>query len=98
MYDIPLIFAVTLKTTKPCPPLLALPDVSVEKLLAWPTSLAAHTRGDRLAAVERSRRLCYSLVDRLLKLEEPEVPEGYFGPRYAFRGAREAVYAATFFY
>ena len=37
-------------------------------------------------------------MTNLPKLTEPEVPDGYFGPRYDFRGPAEAIYAACFLY
>lgn len=48
--------------------------------------------------VEAIMRLLYTFVEDLPQLGEPEVPDGYFGPAYDFRGKQEAVYAATYLY
>ena len=48
--------------------------------------------------LERIRRVLYTYTDELPRLEAPEIPEGYVGPQYDFRGPDEAPLAATFLY
>jgi hypothetical protein len=43
-------------------------------------------------------RALYTFVDDLPVLDRPEIPEGYFGPDYDFRGHPNAVYAACYLY
>ena len=47
---------------------------------------------------EKIQHLLYTSLDELPDLIIPEIPEGYFGPRYDFRGTREAIYTATYLY
>ena len=98
MHDYPLVSAVTLEVADYCPALPSLPDLSTEKLPARPATVSSADRQDWQEGAGKIKHLFYSFVDETPALETPEVPAGYFGPRFDFRGAREAVYAATYLY
>lgn len=63
-----------------------------------PVDLASIDNRAYEPAVHALQRLLYTFRDELPVLTRPDKPDGYFGPSYDFRGAPEAVYAATYLY
>jgi len=51
-----------------------------------------------LPAVERLQHVFYTFTDELPQLTEPQIPEGYIGPRYDFSGSSDAVLTSTYLY
>ncbi len=98
MYGFPLISAVSLETSEPAKGLEILPRITREAPDIYPVSLKYIEKNGYLPGVEKLKRLFYTFVDDIPKLTAPEIPEGYFGPKYDFRGSQEAVYAATYLY
>ncbi len=98
LHDHPLISAITLETDVPAANLPALPAVTADSPNLRPVGLDAIEQGTYRAGVERIQHALYTFVDDLPVLEAPDIPEGYFGPVYDFRGTPEAVYAATYLY
>lgn len=98
LYGHPVVSAVTLETAEQCSALPTLPDLGSVKSARKPVSLEQIETGDWQDRVERLQKLLYTYVDELPVLDEPLVPDGYFGPRYRFEGNPDSVYAATFLY
>ena len=98
LHDFPLVSAVTLETRAECSALPVLSQFGSEVLPMRTTTLDFIAGQDYRKGVEAVKRLFYTYVDDVPRLDEPEVPEGYFGPQYDFRGCPEAVYAATYLY
>jgi hypothetical protein len=98
MYGNPLISAVTLQSDSRVTGLPALPDVSSESPNVKTVSLDEIRKKTYLTSLDRIMHTLYTFKDQLPKLEEPAIPEGYFGPAYDFHGPREAVYASSYLY
>ena len=98
LHDFPLISAVTLESTETIEGLRPLPDIAQEWDRA-PIDTLSDVRGARWQEATRQlQETLYVSEAQLPKSTEPEVPLDYFGPRYAFQGTQEAVYAATYLY
>jgi hypothetical protein len=98
MLSHPLISAVTIETDRATRTLPGLPHISGVDPEGRITSLQDIDTESWKPGVERIMRSLYSFKDSLPRLKEPQVPDGYFGPRYDFKGNQEAVYAATYLY
>lgn len=98
MYGYPLVTGITVETSKPSPVLAALPDLGQPKPAIKPLTVQYILDGKYKPAIEKLKRTIYTFKDDLPKLKEPEIPEGYFGPGYDFKGTQEAVYAATYLF
>ena len=98
MYGIPLISAITIETESPSTILATLPDISNSKPVTKPVTVQYIINGKYKPSIEKLKRAIYSFKDELPKLKEPEIPVGYFGPQYNFKGTQEAVYAATYLF
>ena len=98
LHDYPLISALTLETADIAQALEPLPAISAEASNITPTTMKYIKEKKYTQGVERLKRLLYNYVDDVPKLTTPEVPEGYFGPDYDFRGKQEALRAATYLY
>lgn len=98
LYGHPLISAVTLRTVSEDTSLCPLPALSREESNLEPLPLDAVRPEAFQARVAAIQRLLYAFIDELPVLREPEIPGGYFGPRYDFQGPREATYAASYLY
>jgi len=96
LYGHPVVSAVTLETSELCSELPTLPDLGSAKPVRKPVSLERIEAGEWQDRVERLQKLLYTYVDELPVLDEPLVPDGYFGPRYRFEGTPDSVYAALF--
>jgi hypothetical protein len=98
LHEYPLIAGMTFETAKPSDKLIALPHVTdVAPNMPAVTPAEAKSESWR-PGVEQIMHLLYTYVDEKPVLTEPEITEGYFGPRYDFRGTPYAVYAATYLY
>jgi hypothetical protein len=98
MYGYPLVTGITVETAAPSPVLKPLPDLGQPKPAINPVTVQYIVDGKYKPGIEKLKRAIYSFKDELPKLKEPEIPEGYFGPRYDFKGTQEAVYAATYLF
>jgi hypothetical protein len=98
MYGSPLVSAITVETSAPSSMLTTLPDISEVKAITKPVTVKYILDGAYEPNVEKLKRAIYTFKDDLPKLTEPEIPVGYFGPRYNFKGTQEAVYAATYLF
>ena len=98
MHGYPLIAGITLETCEPEAGLPGLPSVSSHPPALRPVGLSCIRREQWRPAVERLKRELYTFVDDAPELGAPEIPDGYFGPAYDFRGPQEAMYAATYLY
>ena len=98
MYGYPLISAITVETSSPSPVLSKLPDLGQGSPVTNPVTVQYILKEEYKPGIEKLKRAIYSFKDELPKLIEPEVPVGYFGPRYNFKGTQEAVYAATYLF
>lgn len=98
LHDFPLISAVTLETAESIAGLATLPEIAQEWDRAPADTLSAVRSAKWQEAVRQLKETIYVSEAQLPKLSEPEIPRDYFGPRYAFEGAQEAVYAATYLY
>ena len=98
MHGYPLISGITLETSEPAAGLPGLPSVSARAPAVHTVGLDCIHREQWRPDVERLKRALYTFVDDAPRLDDPEIPGGYFGPGYDFRGTQEAVYAATYLY
>lgn len=98
MYGDPLITGITIETGAPSAVLSALPELGQAAPITKPVSVQYILDGRYKPAIEKLKRAIYSFKDELPKITDPEVPDGYFGPRYDFRGTQEAIYAATYLF
>jgi|GEM_PF-1171639 len=94
----PLISAVTLETRQPVRELPALPALSPLAANMKPVALDAIERREFEPAVRKIMRDFYGFIEDNDTAASPEIPEGYTGPRYDFRGVTDAVCAASFLY
>ncbi len=97
-YGYPLISGITLETESVSEDLGILPEICLEKISAKVVDPEYVKNRNYLTGIEKIMRLFYTFEDDLPELKTPEIPEGYFGPGYDFRGSQEAVYAATYLY
>lgn len=98
MYGYPLISGITVETASPSPILSKLPHITTNKAVTKPVTVEYILKGKYKPAIEQLKRAIYTFEDELPKLKKPEIPVGYFGPQYDFKGTQEAVYAATYLY
>jgi hypothetical protein len=98
MYGNPLISAITLECNSTCKGLGDLPEVSTESPNLKVIPVDAISMEKIMPPVEKIMHTLYTFQDQLPKLTEPEIPAGYFGPRYNFTGPQEAMYAASYLY
>lgn len=98
MHGHPLISAITIETSKPSYNLSELPDISISQPVTKPVTLQYILNEEYKSGIEKLKRKIYTYKDELPKLNEPEIPDNYFGPHYNFKGTQEAVYAATYLY
>ena len=98
MYGNPLISAVTLQSDSKKFGLNELPDLSPESPNLKIVPLDEIRKAEYSASLDRIMHSIYTFKDQLPKLEEPEIPKGYFGPQYDFHGPQEAVYASSYLY
>jgi len=98
MYAYPLISAITVETSQPAATLVTLPGINQGMPAVKPATIDYIEKGAYKPAVEKLKHAIYTYTTDLPKLKEPEIPEGYFGPHYDFKGTQEAVYAATYLY
>ncbi len=98
MYEYPLISAITVETASPSPMLSTLPDFGQGAAATKPVNVQYILNEEYHPSIEKLKRAIYSFKDELPELTEPEIPAGYFGPRYNFKGTQEAIYAATYLF
>ncbi len=98
MHEYPLISGLTIETADDNSPLPSLPHLSDRTPVTKTVTLDEIERGEYRPRIEKIMRTIYSFKDALPKLKEPEIPEGYFGPQFNFKGNQEAIYAATYMY
>jgi len=98
MHDYPLISGVTLETDSSFPTLTPLPAPGSDAPQIQPVTLDAIAGQTFQPALRELMHLLYTFVDEIPQLARPEIPEGYIGPRYDFRGQQNAIYAATYLY
>ena len=98
MHGQPLISAITVETTEPSSYLAHLPAICNTNPVTKPVTLQYIKNEDYKQSLEELKHVIYTYKSEMPKLTEPEIPEGYFGPRYDFKGTQEAVYAATYLY
>ncbi|MBK7711414.1 MAG: hypothetical protein IPJ37_11015 [Bacteroidales bacterium] len=98
MYGIPLISAITVETSKPSSALSPLPGISSGSPAIKPVTLQYIKDEEYKPALEKLKHIIYTYKNEMPELSEPEIPSGYFGPGYNFKGTQEAVYAATYLY
>jgi hypothetical protein len=98
MYGNPLISAITVETSEPSPTLSHLPELCKTSSGMKPVTLQYIKNEEYKQDLEKLKHVIYTYKNEMPKLQEPEIPEGYFGPRYNFKGTQEAVYAATYLY
>lgn len=94
----PLISAVTVETAEPAPPLVPLPVVTVATANPKLTTLADVAERRWEPGLERLMRELYTFTADRPRLTQPEIPAGYFGPRYDFGPEPDAVLAANYLY
>lgn len=97
-HDYPLISGITLETADSGDSLIPLPELAAEPSNLNPVSLDYINKKKYEPSLDALKRLLYNYVDQVPQLSCPEVPEGYFGPTYDFRGTQEALRAATYLY
>jgi len=97
LHGFPLIGGITVETADRGA-LVPLPDCGDGRVIVRPVTPEFVDSGDWQPAIEALQRVLYASIDDLPSLDQPVMPEGYFGPRYDFRGPAEAIYAATFLY
>lgn len=97
MYGIPLISAITVETSGPSSILSAMPGISTSTSVK-PVTIQYVKDADYKPALEKLKHIIYTYKSEMPKLTEPEIPDGYFGPGYNFKGTQEAVYAASYLY
>lgn len=99
LHDYPLISAVTIETdTADSSATVALPDLGQTpfdlRSVGW-----AKLRDYRVeVALDALKHQLYTFVDEQPRLTAPEIPTGYFGPEFDFRGHDFAIRAATYLY
>lgn len=98
MYGIPLISAITVETSEPSSLLSPLPKICNGSTIIKPVTLQYIKNEEYKPELEKLKHVIYTYKNEMPKLSEPEIPEGYFGPRYNFKGSQEAVYSATYLY
>lgn len=98
LHDFPLISAVTVETRDAGGMLEWLPDLGSAPRASCSITPAQVALGDWMSRTERVHRLLYTRLAERPALSEPQIPSGYFGPRYDFRGSQGALQAATFLY
>jgi hypothetical protein len=94
----PVVSAATIETDRPTPKLQTLPLLARGPANVKITTLDDIARKTYEPGVRRLMHLLYTFADELPALKKPDVPKGYFGPRYDFGPERDAVYAATLLY
>jgi len=98
LHDYPLISGVTLETTASADTLTPLPAIAAESPNIYPVSLTDIKEKKYGPQIEALKHLLYTYIEDVPRLTRPEVPEGYFGPEYDFRGTQQAIRAATYLY
>ena len=93
----PLISAMTVETKHPSAKLRTLPMIAADSANPKVVSLDSIAKQYQ-PSVQTIMRLYYTFLDDLPKPAVAEMPSGYFGPRYDFRGTQNAVYAANYLY
>ncbi len=98
MYGTPLISAISVETTEPSSILVPLPGICTGSPVIKPVTIRFVKNEEYKPDLEKLKHVIYTYKEEMPKLLEPEIPEGYFGPLYDFKGTQEAVYAATYLY
>lgn len=98
LHGIPLISAITVEGDEPSTVLSTLPELSRSESHIKPVTTEYIRNGEYRPDMEKLKHILYTYREEMPEISEPEIPEGYFGPGYNFKGTREAVYAATCLY
>ncbi len=96
LHEYPVIIGVSLETDAPSPILAPLPDPGDRDPCLIPVTPGEIRTGTRADAQSDLQHLFYDFTEEVPVPENPERPEGYFGPEFDFRGCPDAVRAATF--
>jgi len=98
MKGFPVISAITIETGTPTFGLCPLPDISIVETNTNLVTPGVIEHEIYKQGVNDIMHTLYTFVDEHPKLEEPEIPANYFGPKYNFKGTQQALYAASYLY